>query len=96
MSRLENIKRAIEIIYNEKNGYREDLINKVGKPLVEELAKRGFISQGVTIDDENPNNFKRTWGIVAEKVEEYRRLFSNEISEDSKRIGRYLYSIGVR
>lgn len=114
MNKLEAIEKAIEIIHTQRKGYRKDLIEKVGrilvdesvndeeliikagKSFVDELAKRGLISQGVTASDNHPNDFKRTWGIVAEKVDEYRRLFSREISEESRRKGRYLYSIGVR
>lgn len=96
-TKVEDLKKAIDIIQKETNGYRDDLIKKVGSTeIVDELAKYGCISQGVTKDDANPSNYKRTWGIVAEKVEEYARLFSREISDRDKSLGRYLYSIGVR
>lgn len=96
-TKVEDLKKAIDIIQEETNGYREDLIKKVGSSdIVDELAKYGCISQGVTKDDDNPANYKRTWGIVVEKVEEYIRLFSDDISERDRGLGRYLYSIGVR
>ena len=94
--RKDLIEKVGRILVDDESVNDEELITKAGKSFVDELAKRGLISQGVTASDNHPNDFKRTWGIVAEKVDEYRRLFSREISEESRRKGRYLYSIGVR
>ncbi|MDR1402155.1 MAG: hypothetical protein LBJ60_00455 [Tannerellaceae bacterium] len=97
MGKINTVREALEelILNSEGKGYRDDLLAKIEESVIDSLALRGYIINGVTVDDEDAGNYKRTWRIT-EKTKDYKRFFYEEPSEEDKQFGHYLYSLGVR
>ncbi|PXV62364.1 hypothetical protein CLV62_12052 [Dysgonomonas alginatilytica] len=90
------LQQAIDYIATEKKGYRDDLERLFGEEIIKKLAKKGYISQGSTQDDNDSNNFKRTWGIVSERMDMHNTIFTFSPSQKDKELGRKLYNLGFR
>ena len=85
------MKRVIAYIYLKRYGKRDELIDLFGKDIVEELALKGYITQGTTKMDEGV--YSRTWRKTS-MTDEYFQLFIKPIKEANAENGKYLYALG--
>jgi hypothetical protein len=93
-----DLHQAILYVAETRKGYRNDLKSIFNESIVNELARLGYISQGSTLDDNDPEkeNFIRTWKATVKSIRYAHSNTKSEPTEGKKAFGRFLYSIGVR
>lgn len=93
-----DLHRAILFVHTQKKGYRKNLTEEFDESVVNELANLGYIIQGSTLDDNDPNqeNFVRTWKETDKSIRYVNSNVKKVPTKEKVAFGRFLYNIGVR
>lgn len=82
---------AFEIIFSEKKGLKEDLVQKITPELYKQFCQMGFISQGVTVINRKGQN---TWSITERGIESY-NFYNRKPTPQEKELGIHISSFSI-